>query len=62
MRTNTKMVLSFAGAVLAGHTQWLNYRDPKVPRTKDDKANLAAPAPRLNGKPSGSGRGYEAAR
>jgi hypothetical protein len=55
MRTNTKVALLFAGAVLASHAQWLNYHDPKIPRTKDGKANLAARAPRLNGKPDLSG-------
>lgn len=32
---NAKMALLFAGAVLASHAQWLNYRDPRIPRTKD---------------------------
>jgi len=35
--------------------QWHDYRDPRTPRTKDGKPNLAAPAPRLNGKPDLSG-------
>src|SRR5713101_6868921 len=35
--------------------QWLNYPDPRTPRTKDGKPNLTAPAPRLNGKPDLSG-------
>ncbi len=35
--------------------QWLNHRDPKIPRTADGKPNLAAPAPRINGKPDLSG-------
>src|ERR1700694_4206140 len=26
--------------------QWLNYRTPGIPRTKDGKPNLSAPAPR----------------
>ena len=30
--------------------QWLNYPDPRIPRTKDGKPNLSAPAPRVNGK------------
>jgi len=29
-----------------GHAQWLNYREPGVPRLKDGKVNLFAPAPR----------------
>ena len=35
--------------------QWLNHPDPRTPRTKDGKPNLAAPAPRLNAKPDLSG-------
>jgi hypothetical protein len=35
--------------------QWQNYRDPQTPRTHDGKPNLAAPAPRLNGRPDLSG-------
>jgi hypothetical protein len=36
--------------------QWLNYRDPETPRTKDGKVNLTAPVPRAsNGKPDLSG-------
>ena len=55
MRTNIKIALLFAGAVLASKAQWLNYPDPKIPRTKDGKANLTAPAPTLNGKADLSG-------
>ena len=36
--------------------QWLNYREPGIPRTKDEKPDLAAPAPHAsNGKPDLSG-------
>jgi hypothetical protein len=31
------------------------YHDPALPRTRDGKPNLSAPAPRLNGKPDLSG-------
>jgi hypothetical protein len=55
MRTNIKIALLFAGAALVSHAQWLNYRDLKIPRTKDGKANLTAPAPTLNGKADLSG-------
>jgi hypothetical protein len=31
---------------VSAHAQWLNYSDPSVPRLKDGKPNLSAPAPR----------------
>jgi hypothetical protein len=38
------------------YAQWLNYRDPGTPRTRDGKPNLTAPAPRtIDGKPDLSG-------
>jgi hypothetical protein len=44
-------VLSFAV-----HAQWLNYREPGVPRARDGKADLRAPAPKdSSGKPDLSG-------
>jgi hypothetical protein len=47
------VLLSTCLPVLA---QWLNQRDPRIPRTKDGKPNLSAPAPRAaNGKPDLSG-------
>ena len=43
-------------SALACQAQWLNYRDPKIPRTRDGQPNLTAPAPRAsNGKPDLSG-------
>ena len=44
-----------SGGLICAHAQWLSYKDPKIPRTKDGKPNLSAPAPRLNGKPDLSG-------
>jgi hypothetical protein len=39
-----------------GFAQWMNYPTPGLPRTKDGKPNLTAPAPRtLDGKPDLSG-------
>jgi hypothetical protein len=35
--------------------QWLTYPAPGTPRLKDGKPNLAAPAPRVHGKPDLSG-------
>src|SRR5215472_1490269 len=46
------------GVLLAGAlvtAQWLDYRTPGIPRTRDGKPNLSAPTPRLNGKPDLSG-------
>ena len=44
-------------AVLAhsAQAQWLGYPAPGTPRTRDGKPNLAAKAPRANGKPDLSG-------
>jgi hypothetical protein len=44
---------SAIGASLAA--QWVNQPVPGTPRTADGKANLTAPAPRLNGKPDLTG-------
>lgn len=49
LRTNAVLLLVVACA--SGQ----NYPDPRIPRTKDGKPNLTAPAPRLNGKPDLSG-------
>jgi hypothetical protein len=46
--------LALVGTPIAA--QWLNYPTPGIPRTKDGKPNLAAPAPRTpDGKPDLSG-------
>lgn len=44
-------------ALLAGgaQAQWMHYPTPGTPRGRDGKANLSAPAPRVNGKPDLSG-------
>ena len=47
--------LLFVGTLVSVEAQWLNHRDPKIPRTADGKPNLSAPAPRFNGKPDLSG-------
>ena len=47
--------LLLAGTVVCVEAQWVNHRDPKIPRTADGKANLAAPTPRFNGKPDLTG-------
>src|SRR6516164_8937536 len=47
--------LLIAAAVVSVEAQWLSHRDPTIPRTADGKPNLAAAAPRFNGKPDLSG-------
>jgi hypothetical protein len=53
--TTMRIVFFFSaiGASLAA--QWVNQPVPGTPRTPDGKANLTAPAPRLNGKPDLTG-------
>jgi hypothetical protein len=41
--------------VANANAQWLTQRDPRIPRTADGKPNLAAPTPRLSGRPDLSG-------
>lgn len=41
--------------VLPAAAQWENYHDARIPRSKDGKPNLTAPAPRVNGRPDLSG-------
>jgi hypothetical protein len=50
------VALALAAATIPVSAQWVNYRDPAVPRTKDGKPNLSAPAPQTaDGKPDLSG-------
>src|SRR5579872_3200796 len=55
----TAMRAAFITAILlasSASAQWLTYPTPDVPRTKDGKPNLAAPAPRMaDGHPDLSG-------
>src|SRR5262245_49103145 len=53
----TKLTLFFVAALTTPVTaQWLTHRDPRIPRTKDGKPSLSAPAPRAaNGVPDLSG-------
>src|SRR5215472_617383 len=54
MGRNALIGISFVGTMV--HAQWLNYPEPRTPRTKDGKPNLTAPAPRApDGKPDLSG-------
>jgi hypothetical protein len=51
-----RLCLLFAFLARGAPGQWLNYPDPRTPRTKDGKPNLTAPAPRAsNRKPDLSG-------
>ena len=53
MRNALVAVLLFTSAASA---QWLNYPSPNIPRTKDGKPDLSAPAPKTaDGKPDISG-------
>jgi hypothetical protein len=55
-RRSVVIGMVLAGAISCASAQWLAYRDPKTPRTKDGKPNLSAPAPRAsNGRPDLSG-------
>jgi hypothetical protein len=55
MLRQRRLCLLFAFLTSGALGQWLNYPDPRTPRTKDGKPNLAAPVPRLQGKPDLSG-------
>src|ERR1051326_3786346 len=52
----SRRIVLLAVFSIAAQAQWVNYRAPGTPRTKDGKANLTAPAPKaLDGKPDLSG-------
>lgn len=55
----TLLMIAFVGLLTTARTaqaQWLNYPDPRIPRTADGKPILTAPAPRTaDGKPDLSG-------
>lgn len=54
--TRPLVVLVALVAGSAMQAQWLDYREPGVPRTRDGKVNLKAPAPKdASGKPDLSG-------
>jgi hypothetical protein len=51
-----RLLVLFAVLSAGAHAQWLNFPTPGIPRTRDGKPNLAAPAPRaLDGNPDLSG-------
>src|SRR5215469_17023314 len=57
--TAIRLTVAFSIALAAvgvTHAQWLNYKEPGVPRTADGKPKLDAPAPRgLDGHPDLTG-------
>jgi hypothetical protein len=54
--TRQRMLALFAFLATGAYAQWLSFPTPGTPRTRDGKANLAAPAPRApDGKPDLSG-------
>ena len=56
MGTAVRALILLALGVSSANAQWLNYPTPGIPRTKDGKPNLSAPAPRTaDGKPDFSG-------
>lgn len=56
MRTGLIVALLAVFLPLPAASQWLNYPDPRIPRTADGKPALTAPAPRaFDGKPDLSG-------
>ncbi len=52
---NLSILIALVSASPLATAQWLNYKDPATPRTRDGKPNLSAPAPHKNGKPDLSG-------
>src|ERR1041385_3728821 len=52
---NAWILVAMGMSPLCSDAQWAQYRDPAIPRGKDGKPNLSAPAPRLAGKPDLTG-------
>src|SRR5688572_11761698 len=55
VKTSYIVAVLITAALACAEAQWLNHRDPRIPRTRDGRPNLSAPAPRLNGRPDLSG-------
>jgi hypothetical protein len=55
VRTSAIVAVLITAALGGVEAQWVNYRDPAIPRSRDGRPNVSAPAPRLNGKPDLSG-------
>ena len=55
-RIRKAVIAAVLGFATYTNAQWLNHPDRRIPRTRDGKPNLSAPAPRAsNGKPDLSG-------
>src|ERR1700738_2660009 len=55
-RTIARFIAAVAFLACAASAQWLTNKTPNVPRDKDGKPNLSAPAPKMaDGKPDLSG-------
>jgi len=55
LKTSFIVAVLITAALASAEAQWLNHRDPRIPRLPDGRPNLSAPAPRLSGKPDLSG-------
>ena len=55
MKSLSAMCLLAVSLSLSASAQWLGYKTPGIPRTRDGKPDLTAKAPRVNGKPDLSG-------
>jgi hypothetical protein len=55
VRTSAIVAVLITAALGCLEAQSVNDRDPAIPRSRDGRPNLSAPAPRLNGKPDLSG-------
>jgi hypothetical protein len=55
LRLASTVALLAASALTCVQAQWLDHRDPKIPRSADGRPNLVAPAPRVGGRPDLSG-------
>ena len=51
----TKLNAVLLAMAMTAQAQWVKQPAPGVPRTRDGKPNLSAPAPKLNGKPDLTG-------
>src|SRR5450755_4641076 len=49
------LLVPYALLSSGAQAQWMHSPTPGIPRTRDGKPNLSAPAPRVNGKPDLSG-------